>query len=134
MPEYKSFKGIWTPKKEETYVDYALSKDKRNKGRKSEFYSGPDRAAQQQLDEAGQEFFGGDITRDPENIMRARQMNMSIEEFLKLNEPPTEKQAKAEEDKKTAVVDHALPTPKRGVQPQGGGVTIRGKLSDDMPV
>ena len=134
MPSYISNKGVWTPAKEETYVDYASSKLKANKGKKSYAYSGPDRAAVEQLKEAGQDSFGESAERNSENIMRARQMGMTVEEFLKLNEPPTKKQLEAEEAKKNLVVDHSVPTPKRGVQPQGGGVTISGSLSDDMPV
>ena len=134
MPSYISNKGVWTPAKEETYVDYGSSKLKQNKGRKSFAYSGPDRAAVEQLKEAGQESFGESAERDSDNIMRARQMNMTIEEFLKLNEPPTKTQLEVEEPKKNLIIDHAAPALKRGVQPQGGGVTMSGALSNDMPV
>ena len=134
MPSYISNKGVWTPAKEETYVDYTNSKLKTNKGKKSHAYSGPDRAALEQLKEAGQDSFGESAERNSDNIMRARQMGMTIQEFLKLNEPPTQKQVEAEEAKKNLVVDHAAPTPIKGVQPQGGGVTVSGALSNDMPV
>ena len=134
MPSYVSNKGVWTPAKEETYVDYSTSKLKANKGKKSYSYSGPDRAAVEQLKEAGQESFGQSAERDADNIMRARQLGMTVEEFLKLNEPPTKKQLEAEEAKRNLVIDHAAPTPKKGAQPQGGGVTMSGSLSNEMPV
>ena len=134
MPTYISNRGVWTPAKEETYVDYAVSKLKQNKGKKSYAYSGPDRAAVEALKEAGEESFGESAERNADNIMRARQMNMTVQEFLKLNEPPTKKQLESEEAKKNLVVDHAAPTPVKGVQPQGGGVTMSGSLSNDMPV
>ena len=134
MPSYVSNKGVWTPAKEETYVDYGSSKLKQNKGKKSYAYSGPDRAAVEQLKEAGLDSLGESAERNSDNIMRARQMNMTIEEFLKLNEPLTPRQVEAEEAKKNLVVDHVAPKPKKGVQPQGGGVTMSGSLSDDMPV
>ena len=63
--------------------------------------------------------------------MRARQLNMSIEDFLKLNDPPTEQQVVAEEAKKNRVVDHALPVTKPGVRPQGGGVTMSGQFAEE---
>jgi len=134
VPSYISNKGIWTPAKEETYVDYSVSKLKANKGKKSYVYSGPDRAAVEQLKEAGQESFGQSAERDADNIMRARQLGMTVEDFLKLNEPPTKLQLEAEEAKRNLVIDHVAPTPKKGVQPQGGGVTISGGLADEMPV
>ena len=134
MPSYVSNNGVWTPAKEETYVDYSQSKLKANKGKKSFAYSGPDRAAAEQLKEAGVDSLGESAQRNADNIMRARQMGMTIDEFLKLNEPPTKSQLDAEEAKKNLVVDHVAPTPVRGVQPQGGGVTVSGALSNDMPV
>ena len=134
MPSWVSNKGIVTPAQEDIYVDYGQSKFKSNKGRKSFHHKGPDRAAEQELKDAGVSHFGDDVTRNPDNIMRARNMNMNIDEYLKLHEPLTPAQVKAEEDKKNLVVDHTDPTPKPGVKPQGGGVTQSGALSDDMPV
>ena len=134
MPSYKSDKGIWTPAKEDVYVNYADSKFKGNKGRKSHHYNGPDRAAMEQLKEANIDYMGEDVTRNTDNIMRAQQMGLKVEEYLKLNEPLTPAQLKAEQDKKDLVVDHSDPIPKKGVQPQGGGVTKKGGLSDEMPV
>ncbi len=131
MPSYVSNDGKWKPAHEKTYVDYAQSKIKGNRGKKSFFHDGPDRAAAEELKEAGVEEFGQDVRTNADNIMRARQLGMSIDEFLKLNDPPTEAQKKAEEAKKNLVVDHAEPTPKRGVQPTGGGVTQRGKFAGD---
>lgn len=135
MPSYTS-DGKWKPAHEKTYVDYSQSKIKANREKKSFFHDGPDRAAVEQLKEAGQDFFGQDVKTNPDNIMRARQLGMTIDEFLKLNDPPTEAQKKAEEEKANQVIDHSPPTPKRGVQTSGGGVTIRGKFADDndMPV
>jgi len=131
MPTYNSFKGIWTPAKEETYVDYSRSKFNSNKGRKSFMHKGPDRAATERLKEAGEEFFGEDVERNPDNIMRARQLNMTVQEFLKLNEPPTKKQEEVEAAKENLVIDHSDPEPKPGVSPQGGGVTKKGSFAGE---
>lgn len=130
MPTFNSFKGIWKPAREKIYVDKQLSKSAKTRREESFFHDGPDRAADDVLKAAGQDHLGMDVSRDPENIMRARQMNMTTEEFLKLNEPPTPEQLKAEEEKKNRVVDHQAPAPKQGVRPQGGGVTMGGGFGD----
>ena len=67
-----------------------------------------------------------DVTRDPENIMRAKQLGMTIDEFLRLNEPETKATEKAAKENKTKVVNNARKTEKnppkqRAVQPSQGG-------------
>ena len=115
MPSYDSTNppGVWKPSKEKTVV---IDKD----GTPS-IYEGPDRAASEHLEKEGVSTLGMDVTKDPENIMRARQLGLSVEDFLKLNEPPTPETLKAEEEKKDRIVDHAAPKKKRGVKSTDGG-------------
>ena len=113
MPSFISENGVWRPAQEKTVVT--------KEDGTPEIYEGPDRAAIAVLKNEGLETLGMDVRKDPENIMRARQLGMSVEEFLKLNEPPTPELIKAEEEKKKVVVDHSEPKKKRGVQHTSGG-------------
>ena len=116
MPSYKSDKGIWTPAPERAYVP-----PDPGKGREEGYiYEGPDRQAQASLNEQGVDHLGMPVEQDPDVIMRARQLNMTVPEFLKLHEPPTPQAAKVEAQKKTFVQVHKPDAPKPGVQPQGG--------------
>ena len=112
MPSFISKGGIWTAANERA-VDI-------NTG---VLYEGPDREAKKIIKaETGSEdgTLGIDAREDSENIMRARQMGMSIDEYLKLNAPLTPSQKKVEEEKKTAVVTHASPKRKPGVKTGSG--------------
>lgn len=113
MPNFKSDLGIWTPVQEKVVVSNAQGEP--------EVYEGPDRAAVAFLKQEGQSFIGIDARKDPENIMRARQLNMSVEDFLGMNVPPTPEAIQNEENKKNQVVTHAAPQRKRGVTPTRGG-------------
>jgi hypothetical protein len=116
MPTYKSDKGIWTPAKERS----VLPADEGKNRPEAQIYEGEDRAARAVLNEEKVDHLGMPVEQDPEVIYRARQMNMTVPEFLKLHEPPTP-QAKAVEDKKkTFVQTHPQEKPKPGVKPQGG--------------
>jgi len=127
MPTWKSTRGVWTPAKEKTYVDYSQSKDPRTlkafkDGKiESHMHEGPDRAATEVLKEKDQEFLGGDIRQDPDLIMRARQMGKTIEEYLHLNDTPTPSQKKAEKEKEEMVVTHQPKPSKPGVRTTAGG-------------
>ena len=108
MPSFVSKNGIWYPAKER-----AVNQET------GDLYEGPDREAVKIIkEETGSEkgTLGIDVTKDPDNIMRARQLGMTVEEFLKLNVPPTEEQKKAEVAKENLVVTHTSPKPKQGVR------------------
>lgn len=120
MPTYNSVNGIWSPAKERTF-------DKK----KDDMYEGPDRAATDVLAEQGLDHLGMDVTKDPENITRARQLGVSVEEFLMLDKEDSPEQKKAKEEKLNKVVTHKRGRPrKKAVQPQGGGVTMSGGFGD----
>lgn len=118
MPTFISEMGIWKPAKE------------RNVSPDGEIYNGPDRAAKELLTEQGVSSLGQDVRKDPENLIRARQLNMSIDEFLGLNDAPTEETLKQAEKTKNFVQTHKASKKKRGVTPQGGGVTQSGGFGD----
>jgi hypothetical protein len=105
MPSFVSKLGVWEPAKEKTVI---IGEDGSPK-----IYEGPDRAAKEFLEKENVSKLGMDAKKDPDNIMRARQLGMSVEEFLRLNEPPSAETLKAEEAKKTMVVDHADPKRQR---------------------
>jgi len=113
MPSFISIGGVWKPAQEKTVVE--------GQDGSPEIYEGLDRAAKEVLEKENVSSLGMDVTKDPENIMRARQLGMTVDEFLKLNEPPTPETKAAEEKKKNLVVDHATPKKKRGVRSTKGG-------------
>ncbi len=131
MPSFISRRGVCTPAQEETYVDYSQSKDPRvikafKEGKiKSHFHKGPDRAATEMLKEKGVEFLGGDVKTDPDLIHRARQANLTIEQYLKLNDPLTPAQEKAKKDAEEKVVDHSPSPAKEPVDGAGGFEDLR---------
>ena len=133
MPTFDSKRGLWSPAKEDVYVDYSQSKFKKNRNRESFHHVGPDRAAAEQLKEADQEHFGMDVANDPQLMEVAQKFNMTVPQYLDKFKP-TDKQVAIKEKADKRVVKHALPVAKRGVSPQGGGVTTTGALSDQMPV
>jgi len=135
MASHNSNRGLWSPAKEDVYVDYSQSKFKANKGRKSHHYTGPDRAALDQLKEAGEDHFGIDVENDPQLLELAQRHNLKVTEYLEKFKPTPQQEA----DKKEAnerVNDHSLPVGRKGVSPAGGGVTKRGAFAEEgeMPV
>ena len=134
MPSYDSKRGMWFPAKENTYVDYSQSKFRANKGRKSFHHEGPDRAAVDHLKEVGEEYLGMDVANDPQLLEVAQKYNITVEEYLK-RFTPTAKQEAVKKVASEKINDHAIPTGKPGVKPQGGGVTQKGQFADegDMP-
>ena len=113
MASYISRRGICRPAKERA-VNI----------RTGELYEGLDREALAFIkQETGSEdgYLGMDARLDPENIMRARQLGMTIDEFLKLNEPLTPEQQMAEEEMENVVVTHRRGRPKKGVTSGSGG-------------
>ena len=113
MASYISKRGICRP-----------AKEKAVNIRTGEVYEGPDREALAFIkQETGSEdgFIGMDSRLDPENIMRARQLGMTIDEFLKLNDPVTPEQARAEAENENVVVTHIPKPSKPGVRTGSGG-------------
>ena len=130
MPNWISNRGKWTPAKEDVYVDYAQSKFKANKGRKSFHHTGEDRAAKQRLEESGEEFLGMDVANDPQLLEVAQKYNITVEEYLERFKP-SEKQMAIKAKAEKVINDHSLPVGKPGVRPQGGGVTMSGKFEEE---
>lgn len=123
MPSYVSKGGSWEP-----------AKEKAVNLRTGEVYEGPDREAKAEIEAAGGRM-GMKATEDPENIIRARQLNMSVEEYLSLNAPPKEKQAEALKAAEEKVVDHKQDHPKKKmVKNVSGGVDIHGGFGDPPKV
>ena len=60
------------------------------------------------------------VEQDPDVIYRARQLNMTVPEFLKLHEPPTVQAVAVEKKKESFVQTHPEEARKPGVRPQGG--------------
>jgi hypothetical protein len=118
MPSWKSINGVWKPAHERTYD-----------GKKDEMYEGPDRAAMEVLEEKGLETLGMPVENDPQIMELARQRNQTVKQYMKQN-APLPSQLKAQEEAQTKVIDHKEAPKKRGVQPRGGGVTIRGGFGD----
>ncbi len=116
MPSWISKLGIWKPAKEKAYVPAD-----EGKGRTEGYiYEGPDRAAKDVLARQGVPHLGMLSSEDPEVIMRARQLNMSVEAFIKMNEPPSAA-TQAQTQKTDAFVQQHRPEPRKpGVKPQGG--------------
>ena len=119
MASWKSNQGIWEPS-DERAVNIKTG----------EVYEGKDRSATEFLKEEGVTYIGMDVRKDPDNIMRARQLGMTVEDFLALNTPPSPETQANEDAKKVLVVTHIDPKPKRGVKPQGGGVNMTGDFGD----
>jgi outer membrane biosynthesis protein TonB len=112
--------GIWGPAKERVYDP-----------KKDEIYEGPDRAAMDVLREENVESLGMAVEGDPQLLEVAQRYHMTVPEYLQRFKPSVKQVAQTEEAAKV-VQDHKEPPKKRGVQPRGGGVTIRGGFGD-MP-
>jgi hypothetical protein len=108
MASFISKNGVWTPANEEAINI-----------KTGEVYKGKDREATKIIEqETGRKdgHIGMNAKEDPENIMRARQLGMSVEEFLNMNIPPTQEQIAAEKEKEEAVVTHRPKPGKKGVK------------------
>lgn len=116
MPTWVSNAGIWTPAKEKSILPADAEKGRME----AEIYEGPDRQAQLQLAEEKVDHLGMPAREDPEIIFRARQLGMTVDEFLHTHETPSVETVKVETAKKTYVQKHSPQAPKPGVQPQGG--------------
>lgn len=121
MPSYISKNGVWTPAQEKAVNIHT-----------GDVYKGPDREALREIEAAGGRM-GQNANEDPENIMRARQLGITVEEYLNLNAPPTKQQQENEKAKEEMVIDQNKPpkaNAKRGVQPTGGGADMAGQGQD----
>lgn len=114
MASFDSKDGVWIPKTEKVALV------ERESGEPF-IYEGPDRAALDYLKKEGVDHLGVHFTKDADIIFRAKQLNMTLEEFCELH-----KNTEAER-KKTFDAAHATkvlhrPTPrKEGVKDLGGG-------------
>lgn len=126
MPSWISRMGIWKPAKEKVYI----SADPEKGIEEGYIYNGPDRAATAVLAEAKVDHLGIDCRYDPEVIMRARNLNMTVEEFLKLNEPPTPETVAAAKAAETAVQEHKPEKGKKGVSHKIDGLPMEGGFGD----
>jgi len=122
MPSYISKGGEWVP-----------AKEKAVNIRTGDVYEGPDREASKEIQDAGGRM-GMKSNEDPENIMRARQLGISVDELLALNAPPKSEVDKANQAKEDMVVTHQLPPKKQQVRTVSGGTTIRGNFGDPPQV
>jgi len=122
MPSYISKGGEWVP-----------AKEKAVNIRTGDVYEGPDREASKEIKDAGGRM-GMKSNEDPENIMRARQLGISVDELLSLNAPPKSEVDKANQAKEDMVVTHQLPPKKQQVRTVSGGTTIRGNFGDPPQV
>lgn len=125
MPQFISDGGKWRP-----------AQEKAVNIKTGDVYSGPDREASKAIDRAGGRM-GQAANEDPENIVRARQLGMSVEDYLKLGAPPEAVVTAAEKKKKSLVVDNnkGKAAPKQtAVKPQGGGKTIDGGFGEQPAI
>lgn len=118
MPSYLSRDGVWEPKKEKVAIE--------NKNGEPVIYDGPDRAAVEYLAEQGVKSLGQHFTKDPEIIMRARQMNMTIEEFCQTAFYTDEMRKKDQDNKAKEVVLHKDAPRKSGSKFRTGGANTAG--------
>jgi len=101
MPSFVSVKGQWEPKQEK-WVN----------PKTAEIYEGPDRSAVQAIEENGGSI-GTDVKKLSENIILARQMGMTVDQYLQLSDPEAiEADEKRIIEAKKEVVNH-LDTGKR---------------------
>lgn len=121
MPSFNSNMGIWEPAHENVVV-----RDK--KTNKLNIYDGPDRAATEDLEKNGGKM-GMEVSRDPEVIHRARQLNMTTEQFLQLNKDVTPEETAKAKAAKDKVITHEDPTPKPAVNSFSGG-KVKGGFGD----
>lgn len=118
MPSFISKDGVWEPAKEKAAIVNAKGEP--------EIYSGPDRAAVEYMKEQGATTLGTHFTKDPEVIMRARQMNMTVEEFCNTKYYTDEMRAKDYAAASKEVVTHVNPTPKPATKFASGGRNTAG--------
>lgn len=129
MPSYDSRDGVWTPKTEKVaLVDKETGEPF--------IYEGPDRAATEYLKSQGVESLGVLFYKDPEIIIRARQLNMSVEEFCELHMNTPEKRDAYFKERHSKKQLHRPEPRKQGSKFESGGKDtagsnhMEGKLSD----
>lgn len=118
MPSWISKGGVWGPKHERVYDS-----------KKDEIYEGPDRAALDVLKEENLDNLGMPVADDPQVLEIAQRLGLTIEQYLERYKA-TPKQKALQEEAAKEVQDHKDPPKKRGVNPKGGGVTIRGGFGE----
>ena len=131
MPSWISVGGIWKPSKEKTVLPADVEKGRPD----PKIFEGEDRAARSVLDEEKQNHLGMRSDQDPQVISQARQLGMTVKEFMEMNKPPEQILAEQEAEKVKFVQTHKSQQPKPGVNPQGGRAPNRpesegGKFGD----
>ena len=114
MPTWISKGGVWEPAPE-----YAVD-PKAPKGK--EIYEGPDREAQKELQEQGDEHLGTNLPH-PDMLTLARQLGFkTVDEYLETMVPGAKKRSEEAYSKAKGVVEtHENPPKKKGINPPSGG-------------
>lgn len=87
-------------------------------------YEGPDRAAIKYLQDNNVTELGIDFRKDPEIINRARQFNMTVDEWCQIHLNPDEKRKADFAQKEKEINFHAPPAKKKATEFRGGGINI----------
>lgn len=116
MPSWISIGGIWKPAKERT----VLPEDPQKGRPDPQIFEGEDRAARSELDQQKVDHLGMPSEQDPQVIMQARQLGMTVPEFMTMNKPPQVVIDQGEKAKDKFVQTHKNQPAKEGVKPQGG--------------
>lgn len=117
MPTFISRDGVWEPAKEKVIVNKKVGKDQIE----PEIYEGPDRAATDELKTHGVKTFGMHYKQDNQLLMRAKQLGMTLDEYIKANEPTEAEVQKDKETKDKIVVTHQPQKKKPGLKTASGG-------------
>lgn len=135
MGSWNSKDGIFVPARERVaYFD---------KDGMPQIYDGPDRSATQYLKETGEVQLGTHFLEHPENIERAHEKKMTVEQFTKTDVNTKEKREKAFKEAEAKVNTHLAP--KRTVNTEkmrsggdntasGGAGSLVGGMGDGDPI
>lgn len=118
MPNYVSKDGVWEPKDEKV----ALT----DKNGEPYIYEGKDRGALEYLKEQGVEQLGINFREDPDVIMHARQLNMTVDEFCKTSFYTDKMRKEIYEKNKSEVVLHKPVVRKPASKQRSGGANTAG--------
>jgi len=127
MPTWISKGGKWFPAKEFA-VNPNFTIEDQSAGRKP-VYEGPDRAAQEILEQEGVEYLGQDFRMNPDLIRQSRELGFkSVDEYLSVMHGVETKKIEEEAEKKAEVVNqHKNPSRKKSIKEVAGGEDRSGK-------
>ena len=131
MPSYNSKDGVVTPAREKVSLVNETGKTITVNGKQIQpgepyIYEGPDRAAVEYLKEQGVDHLGQHFTKDPEIIMRARQFNMTVDEFCQTAYYTDEMRARMQAEAASQTVLHRDLPRKSASQFRSGGANTAG--------